>query len=58
MQAPQAIIEIRYPGGEPGILWASELRDWLISLGIPSDKIATYSGSPNGDELILQITQN
>ena len=58
MQAQRAVIEIRYPGGESGILWASELRDWLISLGIPSDMIITQSGSPNGDELIMQIKRN
>ena len=58
MQSPQSVIEIRYPGGESGILWASELRDWLVTLGIPSDAIVTHSGSPNGDELIMQITQN
>jgi hypothetical protein len=58
MQSPKSVIEIRYPGGESGTLWAFELRDWLVTLGIPSDSIATHSGSASGDELIMQITQN
>ncbi len=32
-----AVIIVRYPGEDSGELWAAELRDWLISLGGPSD---------------------
>ena len=54
MQTENALIEIRYPGGEPGDLWASELRDWLVALGIPSDVIIIEAGSPSGDKLLIQ----
>ncbi|MFN2348700.1 MAG: hypothetical protein ABR558_03870 [Thioalkalivibrio sp.] len=30
---------IRSPEGEQGELWASELRDWMVALGIPSARI-------------------
>ena len=33
---PSSQLFIRYPGGEEGALWASELKDWLVSLGAPS----------------------
>jgi len=35
---------VRYPGGEEGLLWANELKDWLVSLGIPSAGIKMQSG--------------
>ena len=28
-------IPIRYRGGEEGLLWAHELRSWLVALGVP-----------------------
>lgn len=30
---------LRYPAGTIGALWAEELRVWLVSLGVPSDRI-------------------
>jgi hypothetical protein len=32
-------LSIHHPEGEQGELWASELRDWLVALGIPSARI-------------------
>ena len=48
-------IELRYPGGEDGNLWALELQDWLIALGIPSQKIEIYPGHPRQGELALVV---
>ena len=55
MQIEDGRVEIRYPGGEEGSLWASELRDWLVTLGVPSGKIVLRVGSPNADELVLSV---
>ncbi len=30
---------LRYPQGEAGSQWAQELHDWLVSLGISSDRL-------------------
>ncbi|VAW54577.1 hypothetical protein MNBD_GAMMA05-2327 [hydrothermal vent metagenome] len=43
------IIEIRYPGGEEGEFWVQSLSDWLVSLGIPSDRMVTVPGSGSDD---------
>ncbi|MFT5505035.1 MAG: hypothetical protein ACI8XC_002753 [Gammaproteobacteria bacterium] len=48
-------IIIRYPGEDSGEIWASELRDWLISLGIPSDYIILVSGSQAADEIKIHV---
>lgn len=48
-------LELRYPGGEAGSLWAGELKGWLIALGIPSDKLEIYPGHPVAGELALVV---
>ena len=48
-------IELRYPGGEEGSLWAEEIKDWLISMGIPSNKLETYPGHPQQAEVALVV---
>jgi hypothetical protein len=46
MQAfPGNRLLIRYPGGEEGVLWVSELRSWLVSLGISSQAMELVPGS-------------
>lgn len=46
---------IRYPGEDSGEIWASELRDWFISLGVPSDYILLVPGSQDADEITLIV---
>ncbi len=48
-------IVVRYPGEDSGELWAAELRDWLISLGVPSDYIRLVAGTQAADEIRLLV---
>ena len=50
-----AAILVRYPGEDRGEIWASELRDWFISLGIPSDYILLVPGSQDAEEITLIV---
>ena len=50
-----AMMVIRYPGEDSGELWAAELRDWLISLGVPADYIVLVPGSQEADEISLMV---
>ena len=50
-----AVIIVRYPGEDSGELWAAELRDWLISLGVPSDYILLVAGTQAEDEIRLLV---
>jgi len=54
-QRPGARIVLRYPGGEEGALWAGELRDWLVALGVASADIASVPGGLRADALILEV---
>jgi hypothetical protein len=51
------IIEIHYPGGEEGGLWASELTDWLVAFGVPSQYIHAASGSARRDRIMLEVME-
>lgn len=50
-----AAIMLSYPGEDSGELWASELRDWLISLGVPSDYILLSPGLQAEDEIQILV---
>jgi hypothetical protein len=50
-----AAIVLSHPGEDSGELWASELRDWMISLGIPSDHIALSPGLQSSAELRIFV---
>ena len=54
LQQGQAI-ELRYPGGEEGELWVQELKDWLISLAIPSKYLFSVAGSGKAGVIIIRI---
>jgi hypothetical protein len=51
----RARIQIHYPGGDEGTLWASELRSWLVSLGIASKHIDLLPGTRKPGQLELQV---
>jgi len=51
MVDPKQKIELRYPGGEEGELWVEELKDWFVSLGVPSNVIQVSPGS-NAEDII------
>jgi len=55
MQQPASQLIIRFPGGDEGSLWAQELRAWLISLGISSNRIRVVPGSPREDVVELAV---
>ena len=48
-------IFIRHPRGEEGILWAEELRGWLVALGIPSADIEVSPESTRIDAIELAV---
>jgi len=50
-------IEIRYPGGEEGEFWVQSLTDWLVSLGIPSERMVTVPGSGSDDMIKFALVK-
>lgn len=50
-----AAIMLRYPSVDSGELWAAELKDWLVSLGIPSRSIYLSPGLHLGEELRILV---
>ncbi|NIV21427.1 MAG: hypothetical protein GWN54_12820 [Gammaproteobacteria bacterium] len=56
MREPDQRLVIRYPGGEEGVLWAGELRDWLVALGIPSARVELVPGYPRADAMEITVS--
>ncbi len=54
-KALNSVLLIRYPGEDSGELWASELKDWMVSLGVPNDAIFLASGLDSLDEIEMTI---
>jgi hypothetical protein len=52
---PKAQIQIHYPGGDEGTLWVTELRSWLVSLGIASTHIELLPGSRDPGQIEIQV---
>lgn len=52
---PGSTIAIHYPGGDEGLLWAAQLRDWLVALGVPSSAIQTTPGNDRVDGLSISV---
>lgn len=48
-------LQVRYPGGDEGSLWASELKAWLIALGVESARIEILPGSDRSDAIQLLV---
>ncbi len=59
MNRPASRIVLRYPRGEEGVAWAQELRDWLVALGMSSDRIEmVQSGAGGAIELAVLAAPN
>ncbi len=46
-------IEIRYPGGDAGRLWAESVANWLTSYGAPARYMDLFPGSGAADQLVI-----
>lgn len=52
-QSPHSVLQLRYPGGDEGVLWVEELQAWLVALGLESERIETLPGG--GGETVIQL---
>jgi len=55
---PAQRVAIRHPGGDAGTAWATEVRDWLVAMGIASEHIVLLPGTGLArDGLVLETGQ-
>lgn len=55
LAAPEQRLVLISPPGEEGGLWANELRDWLVALGVPSASIELRAVGTDKDRLLLRL---
>lgn len=53
--APRSRLLIAHNGGEDGLFWASDLKGWLIALGVPGKRIVNRSAGVPSNEIRLQL---
>ncbi|HEV2320806.1 MAG TPA: hypothetical protein VGT42_00470 [Gammaproteobacteria bacterium] len=58
MRNPGARIVIVHAGSDQGSLWASELSDWLVALGVPSDHIDKRVSGDQGENSITLLVEH
>ena len=56
-QSPQSRLQLRYPGGDEGVLWVEELQAWLVALGLESERIDKLPGSGGEAAIQLEVIQ-
>jgi hypothetical protein len=54
---PGTRIVIRHAASDAGNLWAGELSDWLVSLGIPAGHIERRSDADQPDDSVTLLVQ-
>jgi hypothetical protein len=52
---PRQRLVIVHAAGEEGALWASELRDWLVALGVPGAHLRLRAVGANRARVVLRI---
>lgn len=54
---PGAHLLIVYSGSDTTNLWAGELSDWLVALGVPSDRIDKHVSGDQGDDSLTLVVE-
>ena len=55
---PGSHIVIRHAPSDAGALWAGELQDWLVSLGVPSSLIDKQASADQSDDAVTLLVQH
>ncbi len=58
LESPDKRLFVHYPGGEEGMLWAEELRSWLVALGVDSSRIEMLPGTASPDAIELSLGES
>lgn len=56
MRHPGATLVILHSGDDMGSLWASEVADWLVALGIPTSDIRQQVSGQDENAVTLEVT--
>jgi hypothetical protein len=57
LPTPDAHIVIQDSGSDAANLWAGELQDWLVALGVPADHIDKRVSADQADDALTLLVQ-
>jgi hypothetical protein len=52
LATPDTRILIQYSGSDAASLWAGELQDWLVALGVPADRIEKHVSADQAEDAV------
>lgn len=52
---PDMRVNIEYPGGEQGVIWANRMVGWLVAFGVPKQAITLFPGAGGTNALALSL---
>ena len=52
LATPGAKLRIQYSGSDATSLWAGELSDWLVALGVPADRIEKRVSADQAEDAV------
>ncbi|MEF8792260.1 hypothetical protein [Thiohalorhabdus sp.] len=55
LRKPGRWVRLAHAGGAAGSAWAQDMRSWLITLGIPADRIQIDPGLTDSGRLTLAV---
>ena len=55
---PKAKLRIQYSGSDAATLWAGELSDWLVALGVPADRIEKHVSADQAEDAVTLEVQS
>lgn len=58
LKNPAGHIVIQRAGNDVGSLWAGELQDWLVALGVPADHIGKRVSADQPDSTITLLVEH
>ncbi|HEY4126635.1 MAG TPA: hypothetical protein VGN70_01160 [Gammaproteobacteria bacterium] len=57
LATPDAHMVIQYSGSDTTNLWAGELQDWLVALGIPADHIDKHVSADQAEDALTLLVR-
>jgi hypothetical protein len=51
---PQGALVVRYGNGEDAVLWAEELKSWLVALGVPAVRVVLERDAGQSGQITVE----
>ena len=57
LRAPDKVISLHHPVEEEGLLWAEEMKTWLVALGVASNDIELVASLMDTEQIEIHLSE-